>query len=74
MAFCINEYFYAGMDFHGDPDLPLLVDAQWGDICMISFLFLSCVFFFFCIYIMFLDVPIYLTCVFLLEQMLDQCA
>ena len=50
MTFYIDEYYYAGMDFHGDPDLPLLVDAQWGDIGMISFLFLSFVFDFLHIY------------------------
>ena len=47
VTFCIEEYCYAGMDFHGDPDLPLLVDIQWGDIGMISFLFLSFLFLFF---------------------------
>ena len=49
MTFCIDDYYYVGMDFHGDPDLPLSADAQWGDIGMISFFFLSFVFVF-CIY------------------------
>lgn len=30
MAFV--EYPYAGMDFHGDPDLALLVGVQWSAI------------------------------------------
>ena len=46
-----------GMDFRGDLDLPLPVDAQWGDIGMNSFLFFV-LFLIFCIYIMFLDVPV----------------
>ena len=58
MTFCVDEYCYARMDFRGDPDLPLSIDTQWRDIGMISFLFLSFVFVFFCIYIMFLDVPV----------------
>jgi hypothetical protein len=37
VTFCINEYCYAGMDYRGDPDLPLPVDAQWGDIGMSSY-------------------------------------
>ena len=45
MTFCINDYYYVRMDFCGDPDLPLLADALWGDIGMISF-FVS--FFCFC--------------------------
>ena len=57
VTFCIDEYYYAGMDFCGDLDLPLPADAQWGDIGMISFFFLPFVFVF-CIYIMFLDVPV----------------
>ena len=57
VTFCIDEYCYVGMDFLGDPNLPLPMDAQWGDIGMISFLFLSFVFVL-CIYIMFLDVPV----------------
>lgn len=36
VTFYVDEYYYAGMDFHGNPDLPLPVDAQWGDIGMIS--------------------------------------
>ena len=28
----IEDYSYAGTDFRGDPDIPLPVDAQWGDI------------------------------------------
>ena len=28
----IEDYAYVGTEFRGDPDLPLLVDAQWGDI------------------------------------------
>ena len=27
VTFCIDEYCYVGMDFHGDPDLPLSADA-----------------------------------------------
>ena len=41
VTICVDEYCYAGMDYHGDPDLPLLADAQWGDIGMIS---IFCVF------------------------------
>lgn len=26
------EYPYSGMDFHGDPDLPLPARAMWGAI------------------------------------------
>ena len=58
ITFCVDEYCYARMDFHGDPDLPLLADTQWGDIGMNSFCFLWC-FLIFRIYIMFLDVPAY---------------
>jgi hypothetical protein len=50
VTFYIDEYYYAGMDFCGDPDLPLPVDAKWGDIGMISFLFISFVFYFLHIY------------------------
>lgn len=46
VTFCIDEYYYVGMDYHGDPDLPLPTDAQWGDIGMISV---------FCIYMFFFD-------------------
>ena len=28
----IEDYAYAGTEFRGDPDLPLLIDAQWGGI------------------------------------------
>ena len=28
----IEDYAYAGTEFQEDIDLPLLVDAQWGDI------------------------------------------
>ena len=28
----VEYYAYAGLDFHGDPNLALLEDAQWGDI------------------------------------------
>ena len=28
----IEDYAYAGNKFWGDPDLPLLASAQWGDI------------------------------------------
>ena len=28
----IKDHTYAGIDFRGDPDLPLPLDAQWGDI------------------------------------------
>ena len=28
----VEEYVYAGTDFRGDPDLPLPVGSQWGDI------------------------------------------
>ena len=28
----VEDYAYAGMDFHGDPDLALLEGSQWGDI------------------------------------------
>jgi hypothetical protein len=28
----IEDYPYAGLEFHGDPDLSLPEDAQWGDI------------------------------------------
>jgi hypothetical protein len=28
----IEDYVYAGLDFHDDPDLALPEDAQWGDI------------------------------------------
>ena len=28
----IEDYAYAGLDFHGDPDLALLEDAQWGNL------------------------------------------
>ena len=34
VTFCVNEYCYAGMDYQGDLNLPLPVDAQWGDIGM----------------------------------------
>lgn len=35
MTFYVDEYCYTGMDYHDDPNLPLLADAQWGDIGMI---------------------------------------
>ena len=28
----IEDYAYAGIDFTGDPDLPLPLGEQWGDI------------------------------------------
>ena len=28
----IEDYAYAGKDFRGDPDLPLPLGSQWGDI------------------------------------------
>jgi hypothetical protein len=28
----IEDYAYAGLDFHSDPDLALPEDAQWGDL------------------------------------------
>jgi hypothetical protein len=28
----VEDYAYAGLDFHGDPDLALPEDTQWGDI------------------------------------------
>jgi hypothetical protein len=28
----VEDYAYAGLDFHGDPDLLLPEDAQWGDL------------------------------------------
>ena len=46
ITFCVDEYCYVGMDYRGDPDLPLPADAQWGDIGMSSdFCFLICVIF-----------------------------
>ena len=50
MTFCIDEYCYAGMDFRGNPGLPLPTDSLWGDIGMISFFFLSFCFCFLHIY------------------------
>lgn len=47
VTFCIDEYCYAGMDYRGDPNLPLPADAQWGDIGMIS------IFVFFHMYVFF---------------------
>ena len=44
ITFCVNKYCYAGMDFNGDPDLPLPTDAQWGDIGMNSFFIFYVVF------------------------------
>ena len=31
-AMTFTEYPYSGMDFHGDPDLPLPIGSMWGDI------------------------------------------
>ena len=28
----VEDYAYIGMDFTGDPDLPLPLGGQWGDI------------------------------------------
>ena len=28
----VEDYAYAGIDFTGDPDLPLPLGGQWGDI------------------------------------------
>ena len=28
----VEDYAYVGMDFNGDPDLPLPPSGQWGDI------------------------------------------
>ena len=28
----VEDYAYAGMNFTGDPDLPLPLGGQWGDI------------------------------------------
>ena len=39
MTFYVNEYCYVGMDYQGDPDLPLPADVQWGDIGMLSYFF-----------------------------------
>ena len=36
LTFCVDEYCYTRMDYHGDPDLPLPVGSLWGDIGMIS--------------------------------------
>ena len=44
IAFCVDDYCYAGMDFYGDLDHPLTADAQWGDIGMNSFLIFDVVF------------------------------
>ena len=30
--FVVEDYAYAGTDFLGDPNLPLLPGGQWGDI------------------------------------------
>lgn len=73
VTFCVDEYYYARMDFHGDPDLPLSADAQWGDIGVISFLFISFVFDFLHIYNVFGCASIINMCVSFLEQMLDLC-
>lgn len=35
VTFCVDEYCYTGMDYRGDPNLPLPADARWGDIGMI---------------------------------------
>lgn len=39
MTYCVNEYCYADMDYRGEPDIPLPVDVQWGDIGILSFFF-----------------------------------
>ena len=51
--FYVNECCYIGMDYQGDPDLPLPADAQWGNIGMSSvFFYVSN--FYFLIYMVFL--------------------
>ena len=50
VTFCVDEYCYEGMDFRRDPDLPLLADAQWGDIGMNSFFVFCFVFYLLHIY------------------------
>ena len=50
ITFCVDEYSYVGMDYHGNPDLPLLVNAQWGDIGMIS---VFCVFLIYMIFFLY---------------------
>jgi hypothetical protein len=47
LTFCVDEYCYAEMDYRGDPDLPLQVDSQWGDIGMISVFVFSHIYDFF---------------------------
>jgi hypothetical protein len=65
ITFCVNEYCYAGMDFHGDPDLPLPADTQWGDIGMNSFCFLWYFFYFSHIYHVFGCASVLIMCVLL---------
>lgn len=39
VTFCVNEYCYANMDYRGDLDLPLPMDAQWGTLVCFQFFF-----------------------------------
>ena len=51
----VEDYAYAGIDFKGDPDLPLPPGAEWGDIgkkqnpkMAIVFLCFNVLYFFMC--------------------------
>jgi len=43
----LDDYPYAGIDFRGDPDMPLPLGTAYGDIGMSMFLNIS----FFCIFV-----------------------
>jgi hypothetical protein len=43
----LEDYPYAGIDFRGDPNIPLQLGSTYGDIGMTNFLNIS----FFCIFV-----------------------
>jgi hypothetical protein len=36
----VDDYAYVGLEFHGDPNLPLPEGSQWGDIGKKEILFI----------------------------------
>jgi hypothetical protein len=42
----LDDYPYIGIEFRGDPDMPLPPSSTYGDICMIFFLNISLFFVF----------------------------